>query len=182
MMDFIKKNNFKIVTSLMVKNFDDFKIKGQSPIFAGAIISREVYEKVGFPVNDYFIYWDDVEFGWRLEKFNFKIQICPSAFCIHDQSKLYKNYENKLIKFFWIKKEYSNINDWKYYYLYRNLVISYIKHRKFMNFIIKLFRVLVLAFIFLFIKEKNKFKLILLGLKDGFLNKRGKNLNIMKYN
>ena len=178
-MDFIKNNNFKVVTSLMVENFNNFKVKGSSPIFAGGIISRDVYEKIGFPVSDYFIYWDDIDFVIRLNKFKFNIEICPNAFCIHDQSKFYKNFKRKEIKFLWYKKEYSNINDWKYYYAYRNMVITLINHKKFIDLITKVLRAIILAFIFLFVNEKKKFKLILIGLKDGFLNKRGKNLNIM---
>lgn len=181
LLNFIEKNNYKIATSLMVENFKNFKIKGESPIFAGGIVSRKVFEKIGFPVNDYFIYWDDVEFIIRAEKVGFRIQVCKEAFCIHDQFRFNKGVIKKQINFLGFKKEYSNINDWKFYYAYRNMVITLIKHKKFFDLFVKIIRAIILAFIFLIYKEKNKFKLILWGLKDGLLIKKGKNEKVLKF-
>jgi rhamnopyranosyl-N-acetylglucosaminyl-diphospho-decaprenol beta-1,3/1,4-galactofuranosyltransferase len=181
LLNFAIKNNYSMVTSLMVNNFEDLKVKGSSPIFAGGLVSREVFEKIGFPEKDYFIYWDDVEFILRAEKNGFKIEVCNNAFCVHDQNKLYKDIKVNKIKFLFWEKEYSNVNDWKIYYAYRNMVITLLIHKKFIDLAFKVIRAFILAFAFLFYKEKNKFILILLGLKDGFLFKKGKNPYVFKF-
>lgn len=181
LLDFTEKNNYKMVTSLMVENFKDFKVKSESPIFAGGLVSRDVFEKIGFPVNDYFIYWDDVEFILRAEKAGFKIQVCKEAFCIHDQFRFNKSVIRKQINFLGFKKEFANINEWKIYYSYRNMVITLINHKRFFDLSIKIIRAIILAFIFLIYKEINKFRLILWGLKDGLLMRKGKNEKVFKF-
>ena len=37
-------------------------------MFVGFFLSREIVSNVGFPRNDYFIYWDDHEYALRIRK------------------------------------------------------------------------------------------------------------------
>ena len=171
----VKNSNKKIFLSYMVNNFNDLKIKGTSPLFAGGVISREIFDLIGFPVKDYFIYWDDVEFIIRYKKINIEEEIVENAFCIHDQSKLYKNYQIKKVNFFGKVIEFSNVSQWKIYYAYRNMVITLLKHKKYLELFIKIIKSLAKVILQIFWGEFYKSYLILYGLKDGFLNKRGKN-------
>jgi len=182
LLNFAIKNNYPMVTSLMVNNFEDLKVKCSSPIFAGGLVSREVFEKIGFPEKDYFIYWDDVEFGIRAEKSNYKIKICPNSFCIHDNNRYsQKKIDNIKIKILFYEKEFPFSNNWKIYYYYRNAIFVFLKHRNFKKLIFQILKTLFVAFIFLFNKDINKFKLTLLALKDGLILKKGKNSYVFNY-
>jgi len=181
-LNYIKKDpENKIFTSVMVKDFDSKEIKGESPIFAGGIINREVFEKCGFPRKDFFIYWDDVEFILRTEEAGYKIKVCKDIYCIHDQKKIYPNAKFKNINFFGKKIEISNINEWKFYYAYRNMVITLVIHKKWSDLFIKILRSFSKLTFFILIGEFKKAFLIFLGLKDGLLMKTGKNEKVFKF-
>jgi len=46
-------------------------------IFVGGLISREVIDKVGFPRYDFFLYYDDVEYAYRITIAGFTIKYAP---------------------------------------------------------------------------------------------------------
>jgi rhamnopyranosyl-N-acetylglucosaminyl-diphospho-decaprenol beta-1,3/1,4-galactofuranosyltransferase len=171
----------KIFTSLMVKDFESKEIKGESPIFAGGIINKEVFKKCGFPRKDFFIYWDDVEFILRTKEAGYKIRVCQDIYCIHDQKTIYPNIKIRTINFLGKKIEFSNINEWKLYYAYRNMIITLITHRKFGELFIKIFKLFTKTFILVLIGEFKKSLLILWGLKDGFLMRTGKNEKVFNF-
>jgi len=50
------------------------------------LVSREVFEKVGFLNDDYFCYFEDVEFCLRASKAGFPITYCPESCVVHDFS------------------------------------------------------------------------------------------------
>ncbi len=174
----IKKSDKKVFLSYMVNNFDEKQIKSTSPIFAGGVIAREIFDLVGFPVKDYFIYWDDVEFIIRYKKFGIDEEVVENAFCIHDQSKIYSNYQIRKINFFGKIIEFSNVSQWKIYYVYRNMIITLLKHKKYLDLFIKIIKSLTKVLLFILIGEFYKAKLILWGMFDGFLQRRGKNLKL----
>jgi len=181
-LNYIKKDSEnKIFTSVMVKDFDSKEKKGESPIFAGGIINREVFEKCGFPQKDFFIYWDDVEFILRTEEAGYKIKAYQDIYCIHDQKLIYPNAKIKNINFFGKKIEISNINEWKFYYAYRNMVITLITHKKWNDLSIKILKSFIKSTFFILIGEFKKAILIFWGLKDGFLMKTGKNEKVFKF-
>jgi len=50
---------------------------GPLSIFVGGLIPRKVIEKVGFPRYDFFIYYDDVEYAFRILNAGFAIKYAP---------------------------------------------------------------------------------------------------------
>jgi len=50
---------------------------GPLSIFVGGLIPRKVVERVGFPRYDFFIYYDDVEYAYRILKAGFIIKYAP---------------------------------------------------------------------------------------------------------
>jgi len=50
---------------------------GPLSIFVGGLIPRKVVEVVGFPRHDFFIYYDDVEYAYRILKAGFVIKYAP---------------------------------------------------------------------------------------------------------
>lgn len=68
--------------------------------FVGALISKDVIEKIGLPNKDYFIYYDDTEYSTRVRRTG-KIYCVPQA----------KMYHDTIL---------SNDTSWKDYYVLRN--------------------------------------------------------------
>lgn len=50
--------------------------------FLGGMIRREAIDKVGLPLKDLFIYWDDTEFIFRISR-RFKVFLVPSSKVVH---------------------------------------------------------------------------------------------------
>lgn len=49
-------------------------------------IAREVFEKIGFLTEDYFLYYEDVDFCMRAKKSGFKLYFSPHSVVYHDWS------------------------------------------------------------------------------------------------
>lgn len=117
------KNPFK---SLWIKIITDKDLKKESIeavgiTFEGPLIHRSVFEKIGFPNPNFFIFADDTEFFVRANRSNFKSIIVTS-------SKLYRKIDlpQNIYKF-----------TWKTYYIIRNLIWL---DRIFGNFLVKYLR------------------------------------------
>ena len=78
--------------------------------FVGAVISNKVVEKCGYPNKDYFIWFDDTEYAYRVKE-NFKILCIPSINVFHD-----------------CDESNSGEISWKQYYGFRNTLDCYSKH------------------------------------------------------
>jgi len=50
---------------------------GSLSIFVGGLISRNAISKAGFPRHDFFIYYDDVEYSYRIMRAGFAIKHAP---------------------------------------------------------------------------------------------------------
>lgn len=92
----------------------------ESIAFEGPLISRNVVEKIGLPVKELFIFWDDTEYSYRAFRNGFDVLYVKSARFFKE--KLVGNsYQNK------------NIRSWKYPYLVRNeiyFIRKYAHNRK----------------------------------------------------
>ncbi len=81
--------------------------------FVGLLVFRKAIAKVGFPDKDFFIWFDDVDYCWRLKDYG-KIYLNKKAIIIH-KDKLEKEYKNN---------SYDNIEYlWKIYYGKRNSLL-----------------------------------------------------------
>ena len=74
--------------------------------YVGTAIKKEILNKVGLTIKDYFIFYDDTEHSYRISK-DYKIVCVPNIEIIHDVDKLNKN---------------KSIIDWKNYYGIRNKI------------------------------------------------------------
>jgi len=62
-----------------------------------AIYKREVFEKVGFFDEDYFAYYEDVDFSFRLQLQGYKCIYNPRAICYHKRGGTLSNRSRKYI-------------------------------------------------------------------------------------
>lgn len=72
--------------------------------FEGLFISKTVIYKIGFPMNNFFICHDDLEYSLRILKFQYKIRLLPQAI-------LSREYDTN---------RSNTILSWKAYYVMRN--------------------------------------------------------------
>ena len=56
-----------------------------------AIYKREVFEKIGFFDEDFFAYYEDVDFNFRMQLAGYKCYYNPKAVCYHKRGSTYKN-------------------------------------------------------------------------------------------
>lgn len=103
--------------------------------FVGAIISTNAVEKIGFPNEDFFIYWDDIEYSHRLSSIG-KIFMIPSSIYYHKvagskKNNLWKEYYEVRNSIYTIKKYYS-----RWYYFWFEFILR-IKKTSFIGRILK---------------------------------------------
>lgn len=92
----------------------------ESIAFEGPLISRNVVEKIGLPVKELFIFWDDTEYSYRAFRNGFDVLYVKSA----------RFFKEKLIG---NSSQNKNIRSWKYPYLVRNeiyFIRKYAHNRK----------------------------------------------------
>lgn len=85
--------------------------------FCGIVVNRKVVDKVGYPEKDFFIWYDDTEYSFRIMALSKFVNV-NKAILNHKTNIVIATSENK--------KEKIN---WKSYYGFRNVVYSYKKHR-----------------------------------------------------
>ena len=125
--------------------------------FAGSIISRDAIEEVGLPEKDFFIWFDDSEYSYRLRKYG-RMYVVPSLEIEHDVEQAYGG---------------SNIT-WKDYYGLRNEIYMYKKHHKKHVFMIKVIKKLGKSTMMYFKKDtRPRAKLFFMGIRDGVKGRLG---------
>src|SRR5260221_7179867 len=120
------------------------------------LIKREVFEKVGYFETDYFLYYDEVDFEERAKKFGFRLVINPKAKITHFASET-------------VGKNSAAMN----YYIARSHLLFIERHAP---TAIKL-RELIRIPRTLYQARNNKWEL--LGIRDYFLRKKGRNPKIL---
>ncbi len=107
---------------------------------AGIIIKRSVIEKLGLFDPKFFLYFEDMELGWRYKKYGYKSIILPKATIVHlggESTTEKSEYLQKLIvesKSYYLKK---TLNVFQYHFL-KIVDLSYISI-KYFNRKLKLF-------------------------------------------
>lgn len=93
--------------------------------FVGPLISRGVIESIGLPRAEFFIWFDDYEYGLRLAKLGARVQVVPGADFHHDLGG--KTREVRLLG----RKSLRNESPaWKTYYGSRNHLFTVLRTRK----------------------------------------------------
>ncbi len=85
--------------------------------FLGLLVYRSVVEGVGFPRADFFIWFDDVEFCYRIRKHGYKIIVIPKSLVSHPAPKV------RIVKKFGREKPRELVPSWKAYYGIRNRLL-----------------------------------------------------------
>lgn len=75
--------------------------------FVGTVIRKKAIERVGLPYKEYFIFYDDTEYSFRLRNIG-------AVKCVSDAVILHDSLENSIAR-----------QNWKYYYLFRNKMYTY---------------------------------------------------------
>lgn len=137
-------------------------------MFVGFFIPKNIVKEIGYPCDDYFIFFDDIEYSNRVQKYGYKIYKVRDSYIEHSDS-----FSKKIEGHFFQKHiDIPAYPDWKLYYFMRNDLLMYsktesgywknawVKHPKF--------------FIKLLILDKKQFKVAFKGHWDGITRKRGK--------
>jgi len=139
-------------------------------ITSGALLRLSAIEKVGYFDDSFFIDYVDHDFCLRLHKFGYRLLLVP-------KSRLAHNYGNpkrhKMLGFTFFSYNYPPS---RRYYLARNRVVAYKRHRKILRWLIyDTFAAIKDVFkIILVENEKSqKFKAIFKGTIDGLLGRMG---------
>lgn len=140
-------------------------------ITSGQLVKTDIINMIGKLKSDFFIECIDQEFCLRVKKFNLKTLLVPKAI-------LNQRLGNPTLRWFlWKKIAIANHAAFRYYYLYKNSFFLY-KNYFFIspgwvikNIISNFYLLLKIAF---FEKEKfKKFQMIVIGCKEGLLEKQG---------
>ncbi|HOJ86259.1 MAG TPA: glycosyltransferase, partial [Elusimicrobiales bacterium] len=146
-----------------------FKIDANS--FAGLFIPRKVIEVVGYPDPDYFIWYDDLEYTYRISK-KFNIYVIRDSFIFHMDDTYFINNNLKTIPV-------NNL--YKVYYGIRNSLIfrlSYLSFNKKLIIILEtLFYVLKISLRVIKTEEDKikRLRVLWLGFFDGVLKSKKRN-------
>lgn len=135
------KNPFKsfwsnVLNKKIIQNSEEL-IPAVGITFEGPLIHKEIIEKVGLPIFDFFIYGDDTEYFIRINKFHYPIYIVKNAITHRRLDYILdeKNEKNKLIF------------NWKHYFIIRNSIIINKLHG---SFLVKIIRPLIYLILWYF--------------------------------
>lgn len=108
---YVKKSLFEVTENYCpLDSYDEEFFKLNLITFAGAFIRKSAIEKVGLPERDFFIWQDDTEYCYRLNKIG-TLYCVPRVVIEHDVDE----------------QQLSSLS-WKSYYGWRNELIKYRKH------------------------------------------------------
>jgi rhamnopyranosyl-N-acetylglucosaminyl-diphospho-decaprenol beta-1,3/1,4-galactofuranosyltransferase len=80
----------------------------------GPLFHREVLDRAGLPIKEYFIWYDDVEYALRLQRLGILSQVVPDAIMHHTFGV------KREVRFLWQRKIRAYHAPWKVYYGARN--------------------------------------------------------------
>jgi len=148
-------------------DFDNNIKLAKTWMFVGFFITKSVIEKVGFPRNDLFIYYDDCEYASRIQNSGINIYKVRDSIIVHQDAV------SNIKKFIILRKELKIIllpkQNWKVYYYVRNRIL--ISEKKVKKLAVR--KGLFHAFKCLFYNPR-QFKFVILGVWHGIRGKSGK--------
>jgi len=152
----------KIIDNKIIDNSNEL-IPAVGITFEGPLIHKNIIQKVGLPIFDFFIYGDDTEYFIRISKFNYPIYIVKSAIT-NRRLDYILNEKNENGKF---------VFNWKHYYIIRNSIIINKLHG---SFLVRLFRPINYLIIWYFRADNsNSRKTVVKAFFDGIKYKLHKN-------
>ncbi|MEM3695962.1 MAG: glycosyltransferase family 2 protein [Candidatus Bathyarchaeia archaeon] len=146
-----------------------------APWFAGGIFSRATIKRIGLPLKELFIYFDDAEYVMRAQKAGIKTVDVKNAKMNHKDWLLRGCVSKKILHKTIKRPKYPKGR--KYYYIQRNNLYVHTIHREWKV----LFRLLTINLAsnlikYLLLGDKEKALAIIKGTIDYFRRKTGKSL------
>lgn len=101
-------------------------------MFVGFFLPREIVERAGFPRKDFFIYYDDCEYAYRIRQCGYKIYKVRDSIIEHQDLGKGRIMKGSFFKGtpFEHNVSYPDMPDWKVYYEFRNKILQYRKTDK----------------------------------------------------
>ncbi len=136
--------------------------------FCGLVVARNLVEKIGYPIKEYFIWFDDTEYSMRLQKYT-DIVVCTKAELNHKITPARADGNQ------------HHTATWKNYYGARNSIDALKRHKRWLELLkdIKHFTRIIFAKLFRYISRGDdcliEAKIFWSGLKDGITGKLGIN-------
>jgi GT2 family glycosyltransferase len=144
-----------------------------APWFVGGIFSHNVISKIGLPLRELFIYYDDIEYIMRAKNAGIRTLDVKDARIYHE-SWLRSQRISRIILWKTISKPIKPLGR-KYYYIQRNKVYIYLKHRKYKRLLYCLFVDSLFDLMsYLILGQPERVLCIIKGTVDGFFGKTGK--------
>lgn len=144
---------------------------GPLSIFVGGLISRDAVSKAGFPRHDFFIYYDDVEYAYRIMCAGFAIKYAPPI--LEHRGWPQRKHLSIRIK----KKEHRLpiLSGKRMYYLVRNGIIFAKNYSQFTLLLRIVMGAVIRALQYgVILKRYDVSCYIILGIVEGFLNITGR--------
>lgn len=97
--------------------------------FEGSLFNVEVFSSIGFPVKNYFICHDDLEYSFRLKQNNYNIGLSTNCYCKREfRIDRYANFFNwktyfVLRNYFWVNYSYGMKRSWFMRPLFFSMVV-----------------------------------------------------------
>lgn len=109
----------------------DFDATGRKEVdswmFVGFLLPRKLIAELGFPHKDFFIYYDDAEYAYRLRKHGYRIIKVRDSVVKHQDLGKGKVFERYLFQGTPLEQHlrYPDMADWRVYYEIRNKLLMY---------------------------------------------------------
>ena len=143
--------------------------------FVGPLIARGVVARVGLPNKDFFIHFDDYEYGLRIQRLmGAAVVVVPDALIDHDYGE-----QTRQIRFLGRRSNRSEQPPWKTYYGTRNTLYTLMRTRRdpqeLLLFFLVQFRVLIMDLVY-GPERRERARMRLRGFRDGVLGRLGKRI------
>lgn len=148
-----------------VNNRRDYEEK-DSVIQSGSLIKAELFKKIGYFVEELFIYFVDIEFCVNAITNGYKIIMVKGAKLFHEEGKKERR------KFCGLEFTYDNYSIQAIYYISRNALYMFKKYKKY-----EFIKRIIYDFIKILLAEPKKLKYLFIGIKDGVIGNYGKKFN-----
>ncbi len=137
-------------------------------MFVGYMINTKVVDKVGYPNKDFFIYYDDSEYTFRVIRSGYKVYTVKGSYIFHRD---WLRLTEKIKKFPFSKPKIAH---WKIYYIFRNAF--YIFENPILKYPFLFFMLYIDKFIWIYLDPSYK-EYIDKGISDGKNGVMGKVLH-----
>jgi rhamnopyranosyl-N-acetylglucosaminyl-diphospho-decaprenol beta-1,3/1,4-galactofuranosyltransferase len=168
----VLQENGHVIVPMTVIIFGKSEDKKPGLLFAGGLLSCEVFKLIGLPRPEFFIYFDDIEFEWRMKNSNITILQAKQGVINHTD---WSSQPKRSGKVFWRKITRPVIPHWKIYYYTRNCIYFFLIRKMYWRAIyiatVQSFKLILGYFLLGSYKE---IPLIIKGSLDGLLRRMGK--------